>query len=62
MDKENICCGSLNVLPCGDTEEHNHFLCDSQYVLEGFVLGNDWVREVCLGKFMECKYCPKGED
>ena len=30
MNKENVLCGSLNILPFGDTDDHNHFLIEAK--------------------------------
>ena len=62
QENENICCPELAILPCADTDIHNHFYCDSKYVLEDFLISNILVRNICMGNFRQCKYFPKGEE
>lgn len=58
----NACCPLLAALACGDSDKHQHLYCDSQFIIEGFLLSNDWVKDFCLGDFNKCKCYPRGED
>lgn len=58
---ENVCCSHLRVVACGDTDEHAHLFCDSQYTIKETIVSNDWVKEFCLGGFAKCEYYPRGE-
>ena len=57
----NVCCPELSLLDCEDTDTHQHFYCDSKYVIDEFLISNIWVRNICMGNFRGCSYFPKHE-
>ena len=59
----NVCCPYFDVLPCNDTDEHQHITCDPKSGLDGNpIIDNDHAKEYCLSEpeqFMLCTYFPK---
>lgn len=53
---ENICCPFLQIVPCGDTEEHRHVLCEHMRMPIPNGRINIWC--VSLYKFKECIIYP----
>jgi hypothetical protein len=63
---ENVCCPFLNVIPCGDTDEHCHFVCDFYYATMHHlsdldIMDNEFVKSNCMSDSVKCQFYPKGE-
>ena len=56
---ENVCCPMLNIVDCGDTDEHKHLLCASKCIIDTTMIDNEQVKRYCIGDFSQCKYYPK---
>mgnify|MGYP001594112237 FL=1 len=56
---ENVCCPMLNVIECGETDEHKHLLCESKCIIDTLMIDNDQVKSFCMADVVECKYYPK---
>ena len=59
----NVCCKFLHIVECGDSEEHNHIICEPwQELGDSVTINNEWVGNYCLSEeFKACLYYPRGE-
>ena len=48
--EENICCNKLEIVSCGDTDEHCHLVCGYSKA----ILTNDTVKNQCIDDFGRC--------
>ena len=59
MSEVNICCPLFRVLPCADTDEHQHVGCDAEAKLEDTPFTtNEHAKEYCIGGEDSFKRCP----
>lgn len=63
MSEINVCCPLFLVLPCGDTNAHQHIGCDAKAKLgDDPLITNEQAGEYCIGdedSFKHCPYYPK---
>jgi hypothetical protein len=60
---ENICCPLFGVVPCADTDEHQHLLCKALSRIEANpMITNQHAVDYCINdedSFKRCPYYPK---
>ena len=57
----NICCPYFCLLGCGDTDEHQHIVCEGKSGIDDNpAIDNEWAKVHCLSDpFSLCPYFPR---
>jgi len=56
-DNTNVCCPFLQIVECGDTDEHKHLLCPMRTTCKGQkLMPNSTVKRLCLEDYKTCNH------